>query len=94
MTKPHRIRRLSLAVAVWMGWLPYAGAGREDESALLERLRRSGRLSMIGTTASERLLPLGRLAPGDPPLLAFRYLEDRRRHRFGELDLMMDDAGH
>lgn len=61
---------------------------------LLRRIEQSGRLDTLGVSSSERLRPLARLAPGDPPMLAFRYLEDRRRHRFGELDLMMDDAGH
>ncbi len=64
------------------------------EARLLRDIEQSGRLGLIGVSASERLKPIGRLAPGDPPMLAFRYLEDRRRHRFGELDLMMDDAGH
>lgn len=64
------------------------------EAQLLLDIEQSGLLGLIGVSASERLKPIGRLAPGDPPMLAFRYLEDRRRHRFGELDLMMDDAGH
>ena len=66
----------------------------DAEAQLLRDIERSGRLGLIGVSASERLKPTARLAPGDPPMLAFRYLEDRRRHRFGELDLMMDDAGH
>ena len=74
--------------------VPTATGDRETESAILERIGRSGRLDTLGLSASERLRPVGLLAPGDPPMLAFRYLEDRRRHRFGELDLMMDDAGH
>ena len=92
--KPTATMRLSLAFALATCWLRPAAGGPEDEAVLLDRLARSGRLSTIGLTSSERLQPVDRLAPGDPPLLAFRYLEDRRRHRFGELDLMMDDAGH
>jgi len=34
------------------------------------------------------------IAPGAPPMLAFRYLDGRRRGRFGGLDLVLDDAGH
>lgn len=85
--------RLALA-ALALCALPRASGGPETETALLEALARSGRLDTLGLRSSERLRPAARLAPGDPPLLAFRYLEDRRRHRFGELDLMMDDAGH
>ena len=85
--------RLPLAIALAICSLPQL-AGTPGEEALLERLAHSGRLSTVGLRSSDRLRPLGALAPGDPPLLAFRYLEDRRRHRFGELDLMMDDAGH
>ncbi len=74
--------------------VPRAAGDRQAESAILARIERSGRLDTLGVSSSERLQPQSRLAPGDPPMLAFRYLEDRRRHRFGELDLMMDDAGH
>jgi hypothetical protein len=35
-----------------------------------------------------------RIAPGAPPMLTFRYLDGRRRGRFGGLDLVLDDAGH
>ncbi len=85
--------RLAVA-ALALGALPQAVGGPEAETELLEQLVRSGRLDTLGLRSSERLRPAAHLAPGDPPLLAFRYLEDRRRHRFGELDLMMDDAGH
>ena len=86
--------RFALAVAIALLALPHASGGPEETSELLDRLRESGRVSLIGARSSERLVAPALLAPGDPPLLAFRYLEDRRRHRFGELDLMMDDAGH
>lgn len=69
-------------------------AGVADEREVLEKILISGRLDTVGLRSSDRLKPIARLAPGDPPLLAFRYLEDRKRHRFGRLDLMMDDAGH
>ena len=52
------------------------------------------RVLNIGVSSSERLKPLGRLAPGAPPLLAFRYIDGRRRHRFGDMNLLLDDAGH
>lgn len=80
--------------ALALGVAATVAGNAEAEARLLRDIERSGRLGLIGVSASERLKPVGRLAPGDPPMLAFRYLEDRRRHRFGELDLMMDDAGH
>lgn len=55
---------------------------------------RSGRVLAIADDPRERLDPGRRIAPGAPPLLRFRYLEGKRRHRFGSLDLVMDDAGH
>jgi len=65
-----------------------------SDDATLERILSSGRIQTIGLTSSERLEPAARLAPGDAPLLRFRYLDGKRRHRFGDLDLVMDDAGH
>ena len=62
--------------------------------ATLERIEASGRVLLIGADASERLRPDALLAPGDAPRLRFRYLDGKRRHRFGDLNLVMDDAGH
>jgi hypothetical protein len=60
---------------------------------VVEALDKSGRGVEIVVPAEERLrAPL--LAPGAPPLLSFRFFEGRERHRFGELGLVMDDAGH
>lgn len=64
-----------------------------DEAALTEILE-SGRVQTFGVASSERLGPPGLLAPSDPPVLRFRYLDGKRRHRFGDLNLVMDDAGH
>lgn len=61
---------------------------------LIEEIARSGQVVEIAEPVSERAEPPRQLAPGDPPLLAFRYFEGKERHRFGQLDLMMDDAGH
>ena len=56
-------------------------------------LERSGRVVDLVETAGERL-QTPRIAPGAPPLLSFRYYEGKGRYRFGELGLVMDDAGH
>jgi hypothetical protein len=54
----------------------------------------SGRVLEIGE-AKDRLADPGKLiAPGAPPLLSFRYFQGADRHRFGNLNLMLDDAGH
>jgi hypothetical protein len=50
---------------------------------------------VLGESNSDRVAAVPRLiAPGAPPLLAFRYFEGKDRHRFGQLDLVLDDAGH
>jgi len=67
------------------------------EASFSEKLRQiaaSGRVQMIGEGASSRLQPAAPLAPGAPPILAFRYFDGQARHRFGDLALVMDDAGH
>lgn len=61
--------------------------------AMIARIARSGRVLTVAEKPSDRLRP-SQLAPGKPPLLAFRYLDGKRRHRFGDIDLVMDDAGH
>jgi hypothetical protein len=48
----------------------------------------------LGETNSDRVAVQRLIAPGAPPLLAFRYFEGKDRHRFGQLDLVLDDAGH
>jgi len=67
------------------------------EASFSERVKQiavSGRVQLIGETSATRLQPTAPLAPGAPPILAFRYFEGLARHRFGDLDLVMDDAGH
>jgi len=61
---------------------------------LIKQVAESGRVLEIAASPSERLSPVARIAPGAPPLLSFRYFEGKQRHRFGELDLVIDDAGH
>ncbi|MBI1788196.1 MAG: hypothetical protein HYR60_11675 [Acidobacteria bacterium] len=67
-------------------------------SGELERLTKavaeSGRVIELATPSAERLAPTERIAPGAPPLLSFRFFEGSQRHRFGSLDLVLDDASH
>jgi hypothetical protein len=69
-------------------------AWAQSEQPMVERIALSGRV-VEAQPISERLRdPLLEIAPGAPPLLAFRYFDGADRHRFGKLDLMVDDAGH
>ena len=61
---------------------------------LIKQVAASGRILELAMTSSERLSSQPQIAPGAPPLLSFRFLEGKERHRFGELDLVIDDAGH
>jgi hypothetical protein len=59
-----------------------------------DSLAESGILVGLADSPSERLSPPHLLAPGAPPVLAFRYFDASDRGRFGSLGLMTDDAGH
>jgi len=61
---------------------------------LIKQVAASGRVLEIAEAPSERLAPRPRIAPGAAPLLRFRFFEGKQRHRFGDLDLVIDDAGH
>ncbi len=66
----------------------------ESVAAQIQKIAASGQVVEIATSTKERLAPTPRIAPGAPPLLGFRKMEGQMRHRFGDLDLVMDDAGH
>jgi hypothetical protein len=61
---------------------------------LVHVIAESGRVVELATSPSERAEPLPKIAPGAPPLVSFRMFEGQMRHRFSNLDLVMDDAGH
>lgn len=61
---------------------------------LAKQVAESGRVVEIATPPSERVAPPAKLAPGAPPLVSFRLFDGRMRHRFNNLDLVLDDAGH
>lgn len=54
----------------------------------------SSRCVTVAETPDSRVEPPPQLAPGQPPILTFRYYEGQLHHRFGNSDLMLDDAGH
>ena len=66
----------------------------ERTEGLVEQVSASGQVVGIAASPEERLAPPARIAPGAPPVLGFRVIEGRLRHRFGDLDLVLDDAGH
>jgi hypothetical protein len=69
--------------------------GEAERLARLTTLvAQSGRVVEIAVTPSERLRPPQKIAPGSPPLVSFRLFDGRMRHRFSNLDLVLDDAGH
>jgi hypothetical protein len=57
---------------------------------LIREVEISGRVLNLVPELEEHV----RIAPGAPPVLAFRYLQGRERGQFGGLDLVLDDAGH
>jgi hypothetical protein len=77
---------------------PVGGKPKPLEDRILDQLiahiAASARAVRVGESASERISIAPAVAPGAPPLLSFRYFDGKQRHRFGNLDLVMDDAGH
>lgn len=69
-------------------------AADERTTDLIEQIAASGQVAEIATPSSERVAPQMRIAPGAAPALGFRMIEGKLRHRFGDLDLVLDDAGH
>ena len=61
---------------------------------LIARVAASTRALQVAESPSARISKPPAVAPGAPPLLSFRYFDGKQRHRFGNLDLVMDDAGH
>lgn len=61
---------------------------------LIGTIARSGRALTVADSKQRLSDPRREIAPGAPPLLSFRYFEGAERHRFGKLDVTMDDAGH
>jgi hypothetical protein len=77
---------------------PVAGESKPLEDRILDQLiahiAASTRTLQLAESPSARISKPPAVPPGAPPLLSFRYFEGKQRHRFGNLDLVMDDAGH
>jgi hypothetical protein len=61
---------------------------------LVEQIANSGRCADLGESPEQRVAMKPMIAPGPPPLISFRYYEGKLHHRFGNAELMLDDAGH
>jgi hypothetical protein len=64
------------------------------QGSVVEEIAESGRVVSLAQSPSDRIASEVQIAPGQPPLLSFRFFEGKQRHRFGDLDLVLDDAGH
>jgi len=69
-------------------------AGSEAERTIIEEISQSGRVVSLAEDPDSRVAARKMLAPGPPPLLSFRFYEGKLHHRFGNSELMLDDAGH
>ena len=69
-------------------------AGSEAERTLIDEISQSGRVLVVADDPDSRVRVRQMLAPGPPPLLSFRIYEGKLHHRFGNSELMLDDAGH
>lgn len=67
---------------------------QSEVQRLTRAVAESGRVLDLGVPATERATPSPLISPGSPPLISFRFFEGQTRHRFGNLDLVTDDAGH
>lgn len=65
-----------------------------QRTELIRKVAESGRCADLAQTADARVAPPRMIPPGPPPLLSFRYYEGKLHHRFGNAELMLDDAGH
>ena len=74
--------------------LLFALLATSEVERLTKNVADSGRVIEIAIPPSERLAPPPKIAPGAPPLVSFRLFDGRMRHRFSNLDLVLDDAGH
>jgi hypothetical protein len=64
------------------------------ERKLTQQVDRSGRCAVLGQAPEQKVSERQLIAPGQPPVLSFKYYEDAKHHRFGNVDVMLDDAGH
>ncbi len=69
-------------------------SGGSTLDRLVKQVAASGQVLELAAQPSERVSPPPEIAPGQAPLLSFRYYEGQEHHRFSNTELMLDDAGH
>jgi hypothetical protein len=60
----------------------------------VQQIADSGRCVSLAESADSRVATMPQFAPGQPPVLSFRFYEGKSHHRFGNSELLLDDAGH
>ncbi len=60
----------------------------------IKQVADSGRCAELAESPDARVETRPRFAPGRPPILSFRFYEGKLHHRFGNSELLLDDAGH
>jgi len=84
-----------LAFAATQQPAPEGAATHEPPTeTIVQQVSASGRCAVVAESPDSRVAPKPAVAPGPPPLLSFRYYEGKLHHRFGNSELMLDDAGH
>jgi hypothetical protein len=83
-----------IAFAVFLLAQTKPAPAADNVKQLIHEIAASGRVVSIGAKSEERVNPPKEVPPGAPPLLLFRYLDGMGKHRFGQLGLVIDDAGH
>lgn len=66
----------------------------KQSTDVIRKIIDSGRCVTLAESPDSHVKPFVRIAPGQPPILTFRYYEGKMHHRYGNSDLMLDDAGH
>ncbi|MBV9760834.1 MAG: hypothetical protein JO340_09745 [Acidobacteriaceae bacterium] len=72
----------------------FAAVALSGNDSLLAQISASGRCATLAESPDARVSTEPLIAPGPPPLISFRYYEGKLHHRFGNAELMLDDAGH
>jgi len=67
---------------------------KTTDKVIVDKVAESGRCVALADDPNKRVEPTKLIAPGLPPMLSFRYYEDKKNQRFANVDLMLDDAGH